>query len=582
MEPGQAGFYSTERRAVQALVARKRKQQAPNGDGAHSGKTGPPSADKTESESEPPFCDRCHQLLHHQTGVPVHHPSIESIYDTILESPYKYNHIYHVIDAADFPLSLIPHIHDVLSLSPQRGRNRRSKAAHFMKGRKDELSFVITRSDLLAPRKEQVDALMPYLTEVLREALGEAGKNIRLGNVRCVSAKRGWWTKELKEDIWRRGGGGWMVGKVNVGKSNLFEAVFPKGRGDNPLMEHDDLQDGQPPSTLLGGDQALPESQIAVRDEKKHGGGGNLELDPDSLLPPLQPEQPYPVMPLVSALPGTTASPIRLSYGNGRGELIDLPGLARTDLDQFVKPESRLSLIMRQHMRPKQYVIKPGQSLLLGRLIRISPQGPYNVVLAYPFVPLPVHVTATEKAVRIERDEVELNVPSVVDPDADFHMDCAGEFPLKWDVTRQRTGPLTRASAVGLKPEQLPFRVLATDILIEGCGWVELVVQVRRRALEHPEAQGTAAGYGFGAPRLRLGYGRGEGADDAYPIVNVYSPGGKFIGARKPMNAWLLATEHEPGGKKRGDARPRRSMKGMKKMEKLNKRQLRQQSSSVR
>lgn len=95
------------------------------------------------------------------------------------------------------------------------------------------MSFIITRSDLLAPKKEQVDSLMPYFIQVLRDALGSVGENVRLGNVRCVSAKRGWWTKELKADIWDRGGGGWMVGKVNVGKSHLFEVVFPKGRSED-------------------------------------------------------------------------------------------------------------------------------------------------------------------------------------------------------------------------------------------------------------------------------------------------------------------------------------------------------------
>ena len=53
------------------------------------------------------------------------------------------------------------------------------------------MSFIITRSDLLAPKKEQVDSLMPYIVEVLRDALGGTGENVRLGNVRCVSAKRG-------------------------------------------------------------------------------------------------------------------------------------------------------------------------------------------------------------------------------------------------------------------------------------------------------------------------------------------------------------------------------------------------------
>jgi len=64
--------------------------------------------------------------------------------------------------------------------------------------------------------------MMPYLTTVLRDALGRSGKDVRLGNVRCVSAIRGWWTPTLKEEIFKRGGGGWMVGKVNVGKSQFL------------------------------------------------------------------------------------------------------------------------------------------------------------------------------------------------------------------------------------------------------------------------------------------------------------------------------------------------------------------------
>ncbi|KAG4431243.1 hypothetical protein IFR05_013265, partial [Cadophora sp. M221] len=180
--------------------------------------------------SEPPVCDRCHKLKHHETGASIHHPSIQSIQDTIFESPYKYNHVYHVIDAADFPMSLVPGLQKLLHTTPQRSLNRRSKTGRFYHGRKTEVSFIITRSDLLAPLKTQVDSLMPYLREVLRDALGRSAKDVRLGNVRCVSAKQAWWTKELKEDIWKRGGAGWMVGKVNVGKSQLFHDVFPKGR----------------------------------------------------------------------------------------------------------------------------------------------------------------------------------------------------------------------------------------------------------------------------------------------------------------------------------------------------------------
>lgn len=487
-----------------------------------------------------PICNRCHDLLHHNAGAPIEHPTLQSIHEIISESPHKYNHIYHVLDAADFPLSLIPQLQRYLSLSRLRSRNRRAKTSRFYHGRKAELSFIITRSDLLAPKKEQVDKLMPYLIEVLRDALGSSAKDIRLGNVHCVSSKRGWWTANLKEDIWNRGGGGWMVGKVNVGKSNLFECVFPKGRNEKVnftssrgTLSRSEIQSG------------AEKTRIPTPDLKP-----DLEHDilkEDELLPPAPVEQAFPVMPVVSSLPGTTASPIRLPFGGGRGELIDLPGLRRSDLETFVADEHKSELVMQQRLRPEQYVLKPGQSLLLGNLIRITPKSPGVTVLAYPYVPFPGHVTSTEKAVEIHTQRRDSCIPSIVKPGVGGSMSTAGTFQMKWDVTKKRVGPLMAPMAVGLKAEVLPFKVFSMDLLIEGCGWVELVAQIRKRDLELLDIKNDHAIRGH------------------FPAVEVFSPEGRHIGARQPMSAWLL------GGRKQISrrVRPRRSMKGVKRRTKL-------------
>ena len=79
-----------------------------------------------------------------------------------------------------------------------------------------------------------------------------------------------------------------------------------------------------------------------------------------SLLPPLQAETAYPRMPIVSSLPGTTASPIRIPFGNGKGELIDLPGVTRSSLHKHVQQERRKELIMHHRVVPEQHTIKPG------------------------------------------------------------------------------------------------------------------------------------------------------------------------------------------------------------------------------
>ncbi|KDN65978.1 hypothetical protein CSUB01_00644 [Colletotrichum sublineola] len=521
-----------------------------------------------------PLCDRCHELVHHNSGKPIYHPTVDSLRETIEESPFKNNHIYHVIDAADFPMSFMPKLHQVLDANLKH-RNRRNRSGRYFKDRKFDMSFIITRSDLLAPKKEQVDALMPYLREVLRQSLGKFGQLIRLGNVKCVSAHRGWWTKPLKEEIYDRGGAGWMVGKVNVGKSQLFQAVFPKGTTASLPSKHnvevsmfakEEDDDG---TTYSTGDAFESEAD---------------RLDVDALLPPARNESNYPEMPTVSSLPGTTASPIRIPFGNGKGELIDLPGVARSDLEKYVKPEHRQDLIMHHRIKPEQQSLKPGQSLLLGSLIRITPSTPDLVFLAYNFTPIAEHVTATEKAVEFQEQRRESQrVPNIAIPDIADKIKLAGKFQLRHDVTKERAGPLTRKEVGGMKVENLPWRVLATDILIEGCGWVEIVAQVRTKNLfagcapfiqeqsmaeteaeaepVDPFAKMEKAVESQSIPKAENKKLDTKPDEPHWPVVEVWSPEGRFVGSRLPMNAWLI----NKSPKKDIKSRPRKSMKGAKK-----------------
>lgn len=484
----------------------------------------------------------------------------------ISQSPHKYNHIYHVIDAADFPMSLIPNLNHKLSLAPLRTQNRRSKSVKYHKGRLAEVSFIVTRSDLLAPTKEQVDRLMPYLTSVLRDALGRSGHNVRLGNVRCVSSKRGWWTKEVKEDIYGRGGGNWLVGKANVGKSKLFEAVFPKGRNQtvdfNALRSNAGLEarEESTESSKNMMDAATQDARVTGEDPDT----AQYFEDPentDSLLPPPQKETPYPAMPIVSALPGTTASPIRVPFGNKKGELIDLPGLLRGKLDTYVRPERKLDFIMQNRVVPESIVVKPGQSLLLGGLIRIMATTPDLVLLAYPFVPLPVHVTSTEKAVAIQRGERATGIDLITEPSAGEKIKSAGKTQIKWDTTKTQGGPLTAKSAVGLKPERLPFTIYSADILVEGCGWVELVAQIRKSKQSSKEESSVDE------EELQPPFGDHDlpsrESIPAFPEVEVFSPEGRGIAVRRPMNASQLNSKR-PAPSNARRSRPRRSMRSVK------------------
>lgn len=595
--PDEPGYFNLDRRAVKAYLGLLKEEKRHNSEdeilqsalqdrGDLLERLGLsdaalPRRPNAESSEEPdmPFCDRCHNLIHHHTGTPIYHPTIDAIRETIQESPYKYNHVYHVLDAADFPMSLLPQVHQLLDLMPLRTKNRRSQAGKFFKGKKTEMSFIITRSDLLAPKKEQVDRLMPTLVEILRQALPRESRHVRLGNVRCVSAKRSWWTQEVKEDIWKRGGAGWMVGKVNVGKSQLFDAVFPKGRMDWQESKHDISVAVQPRN-----EHALSPT---VPHEKKNLMDAVLpdidELGDDALLPPPQEETNFPRMPVVSALPGTTASPIRVPFGGGKGELIDMPGLERSELETWVREEHRPSLVMKARTTPEQQVIKPGQSLLIGGFIRITPRTSDLIFLAYAFTPIDPHLTATEKAIEIQQQTSDVNAGNISVPGTGKKIKHAGSFKLQWDVTKKRAGPITRKDAVGIKVDRLPYRVLSLDILIEGVGWVEITAQVRTKNLFLPARPPAPSSRPSSKKDIKAGreeilqeldlsepcleeenprnadYGEPE---PNWPVVDVFSPEGRFIGCRPPLNAWLYNKVRKTA--ETSKKRPRKSMTGAK------------------
>ncbi|KAI9820635.1 MAG: hypothetical protein M1827_005004 [Pycnora praestabilis] len=378
----------------------------------------------------------------------------------------------------------------------------------------------------------------------------------------------------MKEEIWERGGGNWLVGKVNVGKSNLFETVFPKRR--NEKVSSSKLRGAAQDEEDRRNDA---ETGKFPRENFDHRGQRVLEapddqgedvLEGDLLLPPSQPERAFPVMPIISSLPGTTASPIRLPFGHGKGELIDLPGLARGDLDSYIQPEHKLDIVMRNRIKPEQLVLKPGQSLLLGGLIRITPISDGITMLAYTFLPLKVHKTATEKAISIQTQQRESGVDTIMEQGVGQKIKSAGTYQLEWDVTKQRSGPLTASSVVGMKADNLPYRILSTDILIEGCGWVELSAQVRKKK----DTQAAVGNEDFPAEAE----GKAESQDivgglkdvEVVPEVEIFTPEGKYVGSRRPMNAWLFLAEKSPGPKRKG--RPRQSMKGQKKANKLARR----------
>ncbi|KAF8441968.1 hypothetical protein BGX38DRAFT_1096359 [Terfezia claveryi] len=540
------------------------------------------TAQSTAATPKLPLCERCKSLLNHDSCAPIHaYPDLDTLIDLISESKHEKNHIYHLIDAADFPLSLIPRLKSYLAqyLPPKKARNL-------------SVSYVITRADLLMPKEEQVTSLMTYLKGVLKDALppGEAIEDHHSpwgGSFRVISIRNAWSIRRVKAEfshmaglklskaekgiVKSREGGIWIVGKANVGKSRFVGEIVPEGSFTNlervigtvsgprasyspeleTLTREEKLKEflkkvegkervKNPEITKEELAKILEEAQIKIQNE---------ELDQEEL--PL-------VSPTISNIPGTTVAPVRVAFrhpgengrkGGVKGEIIDLPGMERGRFLDFVRPKLRRKVQMECRVDPKQYVVKPGQSLVLAGLIMIQPKTRGTDFMMYPYTALPTHVTATEKALEfMNHPDPEGNKPvsAPLPGTLPENIKSAGTFHLSSDVTRLRNPQLRGKSDAEI--ELLPYKIYSTDILLEGVGWVEIVAQIRTHQVMM----------------------------DVVPEVEVFTPLGKGVGSRKPMGADMLRLQ---GLKKIGkygvrrsptEGRQRPSMKGRKKQSKIN------------
>jgi len=175
--------------------------------------------------------------------------------------------------------------------------------------------------------------------------------------------------------------------------------------------------------------------------------------------------------------------------------------------------------------------------------------------------PLKAHVTSTEKAEGTQMQQRESGIESILADDAGSSISSAGRFKLQTDVTKSRAGSMIRA---GANLEKLPFRVYATDILIEGVGWVELVCQVRKgkripqveaRTENHCESTGDSAAPA--AISIETGTFTPFGGDQAtsdptplscstFPEVEIFTPSGKYVGQRICLDIWQMWNSGKP------------------------------------
>ncbi|KAI7516218.1 hypothetical protein KC317_g23526, partial [Hortaea werneckii] len=182
------------------------------------------------------------------------------------------------------------------------------------------------------------------------------------------------------------------------------------------------------------------------------------------------------------------------------------------------------------------------------------------------------HVTGTHKAIAIqtgvhsasshgrEGEAYTGTVSSIATDASKTQIQSAGTFPLEWDVTKKRSGPLTDPAAGKQKTANLPFVVYSADILIESVGWVELVCQVRRRR-KHPATEDALSSLDD-----RMDADQNQEEPRGFPEVEVFSPEGKYVAVRRPMNAWMLGGQKKVAVRER-QARGRQSISLLKRKE---------------
>jgi hypothetical protein len=325
----------------------------------------PPTKNNNEL---PPLCKRCKDIMHHSRApsLPAY-PTLKTLSSLLLSSRHKHNHIYHLIDAADFPLSL------------ERGlRNRLYKALPKQITHNLTISYIITRSDILFPQREQISSLMTYFKSVIKDFLPQGEKvegRDSTTKLHAISSRRGWDIGTLKEEISQRQGGIWFLGGVNVGKSSLLRDIWPVDGELRPVSLEDAAEFDILPS------EADPMFENL---EEGNSGDENIENEQQKLNKILAEAQQVGekatkpsihVAPTISEFPGTTAAPIRVSFktagraGKLRGEVVDLPGLERwvgfkeTGLNKFVRADKQRELLLKTRPDPEQYTIKPGKSV---------------------------------------------------------------------------------------------------------------------------------------------------------------------------------------------------------------------------
>lgn len=199
---------------------------------------------------------------------------------------------------------------------------------------------VFNRVDILHRNPLIVQKLRTRLTSMLQDQLET---DLKL-DVRLVSALKGWEVEKLANSLKMRRSGTniFFVGSANAGKSSLISTL---GRRSTSGTLHS---------------------------------------------------------PTTSHVPGTTLAPIPTEIelfgeilGRGRGSVVDLPGVLKPGLSEFIHPGTLRQSLPHKHLQAKPISLRQGESLILGDVIQIEHvSGDEKHILVTPYTHLGIHCTS--------------------------------------------------------------------------------------------------------------------------------------------------------------------------------------------
>jgi len=352
-------FYDTLERLRSQLDPETPSQELREFLGTVKAFSSPPTSARAGEESRVPplVCERCHSIRYHHraSGLPAY-PTLHTLTNLMQNSPHTNNHIYHLIDAADLPMSLQPGLREHLYQNLDKTLQRQLT-----------VSYIVTRADILMASERQISSLMTYIKKRIKDILPfDERVESAVDRIHVISTKNGWGVGKVKDEIRSRTGGVWIIGGINVGKSRFVMEMWPEGGESRPVTRGEAEEYG-----------ILPESGEST-EGKAEGKEGGVEKKKGKMayeyfLNPLH------IAPTVSDVPGTTAAPIKIAYrASGRerrwGEMIDLPGFERwvgygeNGLLKYVRPKLQMAVAMDKRVKGQQYTIKSGKRPPLSRI----------------------------------------------------------------------------------------------------------------------------------------------------------------------------------------------------------------------